>query len=117
MTFLDWWVPPTPLDAGETERFTILANRSSANATAGGTLVATDRRLMFRPSRIDRAFGGKVWSVPFARITEYGKRARTWHPFNGGLRTRLRVVTDDQAEHLFVVNGLDDVIAKLQALR
>jgi len=117
MSFIDWWVPDTPLEDGETERTSLLANHSRGGIAVGGKLVITNRRLVFRPGRVDRKLGAKVWSVPLAHITEIGKRKRTWNPFDGGLRTRLRIVTHDGAEHLFVVNGLDDVIATLQQLR
>jgi hypothetical protein len=117
MSFIDWWVPPTPLEPGETEVLAILANKCDAWRAVGGKLVATERRVIFRPGRVDRALGSREWSVPHTRIAEIGSSPRTWNPFNGGLRTRLRLVTDDRAEHLFVVNRLDEQIARLQQLR
>lgn len=117
MSVVAWWVPDTPLEPGEIERHALLANHSVDWRAVGGKLVITDRRLIFRPNRVDRRLGGEVWTVPLGHIADVGARQRTWHPFNGGLRKRLRIVTTDGAEHLFVVNGLDGVIAKIQALR
>ncbi|MBK9034709.1 MAG: hypothetical protein IPL61_26160 [Myxococcales bacterium] len=117
MGFTDWWIPGAELEAGEVVSATWLANHSSANSSAGGKLELTDRRLRFRPSRVDRALGSRVWSVPFAALTEVGRAPRTWHPFNGGLRTRLRLATTDGAVHLFVVNGLARVIAAIDDAR
>jgi hypothetical protein len=117
MSFEDWWVPKAELDAsaGETSVASWLANHTDSPwTTIGGKLELTDRRLIFRPGRADRALGSKIWSVPLAAITEVGRHARTWNPFDGGLRTRLRVVTRDGKTHLFVVNGLDAVIAKIR---
>ncbi len=117
MAFVDWWVPQTPLEAGEVEHLAILANHSVGWRAIGGKLVATDGRLMFRPNRVDRGLGGKVWTAPLAQIVGLGKKPRTYHPFNGGLRTRLSVVTSDAVEHLFVINRLDEHLARLHALR
>lgn len=114
---MSWWVPDTPLEPGEVERHAVLANHSVGWRAVGGKLVVTDRRLVFRPNRVDRELGGGLWSVPLGQIVEIGRRRPTFHPFNGGLRSRLRIVTADGAEHLFVVNRLDREIETLQALR
>ena len=117
MGFTAWWIPAAELEAGEAVQATWLANHSSAHSSAGGKLELTDRRLRFRPSLVDRALGSRVWSVLFAALAEVGRAPRTWHPFNGGLRTRLRLVTTDGAVHLFVVNGLAEVVAAIDAAR
>ncbi len=117
MAFLDWWVPHVPLEPGEVEQLALLANHSVGWRAVGGKLVVTDRRLVFRPNRVDRGLGGKVWTAPLGAILEVGRKPPTFGLFNGGLRSRLRIVTSDGAEHLFVVDGLAAQIARIQALR
>lgn len=118
MSLEDWWVPKAELEAGETSTATWMANFTASSWSAvGGKLELTDRRLIFRPGRVDRALGSKAWSVPLTAVTELGRVKRTWNPWNGGLRTRLRVTTRDGAAHLFVVNGLDRVIAAIEQAR
>jgi hypothetical protein len=72
--------------------------------------------LLFQPNVVDRAIGPRAWQVPFTDVREVTRRARTWNPFDGGLRTRLCIVTSDGAEHLFVVNRLPSVLDQIQAL-
>jgi hypothetical protein len=116
MAVLDWWVPREEL-GDETEQWSVRANHSvSAWRAVGGRLVATDERLVFYPNRVDRKLAGRVWSVPFKSVTSVGKKPPTGGLFNGGLRSRLRLVTDDGVEHLFVVNGLGRIIEQTDAL-
>jgi hypothetical protein len=119
MGFLDWWVPDDEaarLVPGEREVVRTLANQTvSAWRAIGGELVVTDRRVMFRPNRVDAALGGRVWVVPLAEVVDVGKKRPNLAPFSGGLRSRLRLRTRDGAEHLFVVNRLDDVVARIVA--
>ncbi|HTE49654.1 MAG TPA: hypothetical protein VK698_02190 [Kofleriaceae bacterium] len=117
MAFLDWWVPEESSPSGEVERLTALANFSvSAWRAVGGRLIATDRTLLFRPTRLERKLGQRVWRAPLSSIRAVGKKPPTGGLFNGGLRTRLRVVTQDDVEHLFVVNKLDALVTQLDAL-
>ena len=117
MSFTDWWVPVEPLPDSEPERLSALANLTVSTWRAvGGRLIATDARLVFWPNRVDAALGGRAWQVRFADVREVGRRAPTWNPLDGGLRSRLRIVTRDGAEHLFVVNGLARVIEQIGAL-
>ena len=116
MTFADWWIPNDGLVIGP-ERWSALANHTvSPRRAVGGKLVANDLQLVFLPNRVDRTMGGQVWRVPLVSITSVGTRSRTGNPFNGGLRRRLRLVTSDGAEHLFVVNRLSRAVEELQAL-
>jgi len=118
MGFVDWWIPKADLEAGETTRTTWLANHALTRLmTVGGKLELTDRRLVFRPGRVDRRLGARVWSVPLDAIIEVGRAPRTWNPLDGGLRVRLRVATRDGASYLFVVNRLDAVIQEIEAAR
>ncbi|MCA9678402.1 MAG: hypothetical protein KC464_25475 [Myxococcales bacterium] len=118
MGFDAWWVPDVPLDDGEQVALEILANHTVSRWRAvGGKLALTDRRLRFRPNRVDRSLGGEVWSVPLDQIADVGRQPRTWNLFDGGLRTRLRVTTRDGAAHLFVVNRLGRVVDAIAAAR
>ena len=112
-----WWIPDEPLEEGETEIFSVLANHSlSAWRAVGGKLIATDQRLLFRPNVFDQLLGGRIWSVPIGSIVLVGRKRPTGGLFNGGLRTRLRIDTDDGRTHLFVVVGLRRVIQELTQL-
>ena len=116
MSFAKWWVPAAELDDGESEIWSVLANHSvSAWRAVGGKLVATQSRLVFTPNRIDRALKGRVWAVPLDSIKAVDRKGPTGGLFNGGLRSRMRIVTNDGTEHLFVVNKLNDIISKTEA--
>jgi hypothetical protein len=118
MAFLDWWLPEEPLQIGEEERSGYLANHSvSAWRAVGGKLIATNRRLMFRPNRIDRSLGGKLWTVYFHDVAAVGKIGPTFGLFNGGMVSRLEIRTNDGSSHRFVVSNLDSVVAELERLR
>ncbi len=116
MAFLDWWVPEVALEPGEAERWSALANQKRGWRAIGGILSATERRVIFRPNRVDRRFGGTVWTVPLTEVAAIGRRGPTFHPFDGGLRSRLQIMTRDGAEHLFVINKLAAQIAVLRGL-
>jgi hypothetical protein len=52
--------------------------------------------------------------VALVEIVEVGVEPRSGNLFDGGLRSRLRVVLADGQRHLFVVNGVRKVVAELQ---
>jgi hypothetical protein len=111
-----WWIPDDGTGAAPAAAW--LANYKVGRfRAAGGKLELYAGALRFRPNRVDRALGSRLWSVPLAAVTEVGAAPRTWNLFDGGLRVRLRVVTRDGGEHLFVVNGLRAVIAAIDAAR
>ncbi|MGO8999661.1 MAG: hypothetical protein ACLQVI_40570 [Polyangiaceae bacterium] len=60
--------------------------------------------------------GGRAWAAPLDQIESLGTRAPTFHPFNGGMRTRLKVTTRDGGEHLFVVGAPARVADELRSL-
>jgi len=92
------------------------ANRTQSVLRAvGGKLVLEDDRLEFHPHGFDRALSGKGWSAPLASIRLVGSEPRGLNPFNGALRERLRVETDDGSVELFVVNGLAEVVERIEA--
>ena len=116
MTFQDWWVPSGAMEPGELEQQTWFANHSVGSRAVGGKLVATNRRLLFTPNVVDAKLGGRAWAVPLDQVEALGTRPPTFHPFNGGLRTRLRVTTRDGGEHLFVVSSPKQVAEHLRRL-
>lgn len=116
MGFEEWWVPSGALADGERELRSWLANHSVGWRAVGGKLVATDRRLIFSPNIMDARMGGRTWSLPLEQMAQLGTRSPTFHPFNGGMMTRLKITTRDGGEHLFVVSNPEGVAAELHAL-
>lgn len=107
-------VPEELLQQGETELWSVPANRSLARRAVGGALTATNQRLMFRPHRFDRATGAGVWSIALDEIAAVGVEPRTWNPLDGGLRKRLRVELPGGAAELFVVSRLPHIRGQLE---
>jgi hypothetical protein len=62
---------------------------------------------------MEAKLGGRAWSVRFADISAVGACAVTFNLFNGGIRRRLEVATRDGGIHRFVVDRLDEVIARI----
>jgi hypothetical protein len=118
MSWLSSWlsVPEERLEPGERIHWAIPANRSVSWRAVGGRLSATDRRLIFRPHRFDRKTGAGVFEAPLSAIEAVGIQPRTWGPFNGGLVRRLRLRLAGGETECFVVSGLEEVIARLEAL-
>jgi hypothetical protein len=112
-----WWIARRELEPGESPIAAWNANRFQGSRAVGGKLFLTQRRLLFTPHRIDTLLRGQPWE---ARLDEpatagiepraSGKKAG----FGGGLRKRLRIRSAGGAEELFVVNKLDEVLARIQ---
>lgn len=83
--------------------------------TVGGTLFLTNARLRFVPNKVNLRKRSPV-SVELADITSVGKQDRTWQPYNGGFRIRLRVELRNAPPLLFIVKPLDEAIRRLKAL-
>jgi GRAM domain len=116
-TFGSWWLAKHEALEGETLAFSLTANRSqSQNRAVGGMLFVTNKRLLFSPHLIDAASGGMKLQIPLKDISSIDKQAAGGDTFGGGLRARLAIKHGDVTE-LFVVNKLEEVIAKLQAHR
>lgn len=109
-----WFTTPA-LDAGETVKWRKAANRDQNGRAVGGRLFLTEKRLLFRPNRIDSISGGKAWTCELSQIGAVGASPRDGHPFSGGLRPRLRVEMKDAEVERFTVNDLEDVIHYLEA--
>jgi hypothetical protein len=111
-----WWLKSVEAQPGEQVVWSKGANRIQPSGRAvGGKLFLTDRRLVFCPHWVDGATGGKTRDMPLADVAAAGTVPKGGT--RGGLRERLRIELTDGAEELFVVNGLADVVSRLEAAR
>lgn len=96
-----------------------LANHTQGWRAVGGRLTAAEGRLTFAPNAFDALLGGRPVDLPLEGLTFARSPAefRVGNLFSGGLRARLAVTTPDGVTELFVVNGLDQVIRDLEAMR
>jgi len=111
------WVKGLSLEPGERVVWEKLANRQQSELRAvGGCLSATTTRFVFQPNRVDALTKGRPWSVGYSDVTEIGVQERENDlPIAGRaakLRRRLRIGTRSGVE-LFVVNGVEEVVARL----
>jgi hypothetical protein len=95
----------SPMD-GETWR--VRANMAQYGRAVGGRLTVGGGVLRFTPNRLDRATGGDGHEWDLRTLTAVERAARTWHPFDGGVRRRLRLRFADGREALFVVTKVRD---------
>jgi hypothetical protein len=89
------------------------ANRAQGRRAVPGQLEFTRRRVWFTPHRADPR---REWTAELREIRSVDKAPRTYGPFNGGLRQRLRLTMADGSSEIFVVLGLDQAIADIQPL-
>jgi hypothetical protein len=113
------WVAEPQLQPGEHIVWRRNANHErTALRQIGGRLFLTDRRLLFVPSRFDRASGGAGWECRLEDISDVGvEPAQAAVPFFGRaarLRRRLRLTKQDGSIDLFVVNGVLDAVDTLR---
>jgi hypothetical protein len=119
----NWIDMPGPSDLslrdGESVAETWLCNHAANRRIArGGRLYLTDRRLAFRPHALDTRLGANsldIWRGDIQRVTvEPGDSLRTviTRPLDsllaGGLRSRLRVETEQRTER-FMMSDPDAV--------
>lgn len=115
MKFGSWWLTKIEALEGETEIFSVLANRTqSTNRAVGGKLFVTNRRLLFAPHLFDAVLGGETRAILLSEIAAVSKQEAAGDTFGGGLRSRLRIDLKSGAE-FFIVNKLDQLIEKLQS--
>lgn len=106
--------PKPNLSTSENILFSVMANRTqSAQRAVGGKLFVTNKRILFIPHRFDSLFGGKELSLNISEIDTIEKEEAGADVLGGGLRDRLKIVTSNKKNELFVVNNLDDTIKKL----
>ena len=107
------------LETGEAVVLSIAANHSVGATTRGGKLWLTNKRLVFAPHALDRGLGASSVSIPLSQIKDVGKEAAGCSPlkiFSGGIRSRLRIETVEGKVYLFVVNGLERVVAQIRVV-
>ena len=100
------WGRGPALDSGEHLQWRAAANRrEGARRVAAGWLFITDRRVIFRASRLDRLFGREdyVRLRDTVDTSEVARRDLSDEPFAGGLRRRLALRMTDGSLELFVV--------------
>ena len=99
-----------PLDPDEQVIWSQRANHSAGRRAVGGKLYLTDRRLLFKPN-VGRS---KEWSASRTEVTGFGVQPRGGaNPFDGSLRSRLRVELRQEEPQLFVVSKLDQAVRDL----
>jgi hypothetical protein len=90
-------------------------NHSVGRRAVGGKLYLNDRRLLFRPHVFERRlFFGREWSAQRAELAGFFLQPRSGgNPFDGPLRSRLRVALRQGRLQLFVVPKPDLVAREL----
>ena len=114
MPLLFW--PDPPLEEGEFVKLGIRGNWSRKGFARGGTLVLTDRRLIFTPNSLEVSTGLKVAAWAASTIETVDVAPRGWHPFSGSLRRRLRIGLRGGSPEFFVVADVHRVAQKITAL-
>ena len=107
------WPPPTLLPR---ERVLLeeRANWSRRGVARGGTLLATERRLLFVPNSVEASIGLTEASWDRSEVASVAVVRRGWSPLSGALRQRLGVTLSDGTEIFFVVG---DPARTAEALR
>lgn len=80
----------------------------------GGRIEVGSDSLDFVPHLVDRTTGGRGLSVPLASVASVEETARSWRPASFSPRRCLLVRTDDGREAKFLVNGLRDLVERLE---
>lgn len=102
---LDW--PKPELEAGERVLLEERANWSRRGVARGGTLVVTERRVVFQPNRMEVSIGLRPATWDRTDIKKIDVAPRGWNPISGALRHRLRIKFNDGTQALFVVPDPD----------
>lgn len=109
-----WWLKSHDALSGEEVGWSCFANRTQNSSRAvGGKLFVTSHRILFSPHWLDAVLGGEIWAVNLHEVTSVGVQPKGGDTFGGGLRDRLRVLSAGETD-LFVVNGLDALVERLQ---
>jgi hypothetical protein len=89
--------------------WSIPANMTQGSRAVGGHLRIDGTVLRFHPHGLERLFRSAEFVRELQHLALVDIAPQTYHPFNGGLRKRLRVQFTDGTEALFVVNRPADV--------
>jgi hypothetical protein len=100
---------------GETVRYTYAANRANSWRSIGGRLSVTDKRMVFRPHRVDALFHAQPWSCRLQDVASVNVAAKQLNAKEMGVRNRLQITLQDGHQEKFLVRDLDQVIVDLQA--
>jgi hypothetical protein len=103
------------LDADERCEWIAGALRTIGPTSAAGKLCLSSKRILFVPNRYGNLKQRSVWSIGRGEILAIDVAGRTWQPYNGGLRRRLRVTSRAGDEELFGVNKVDAVVRELRS--
>ncbi len=99
------------------EPFEKRANMTTGSIARGGKLAFDGERLSFGNHGIDRALSGDAeWSATLAEVERADVAKGSLSPkemFSGGVRARLRIVTRDGEERLFVVSGAKELAEQI----
>ena len=113
---MGWWVAKPYPPGNEVWVWQCAANRAQGDIRqVGGRLFLSDQRLVFQPNRFDAATHGEPWAVSRDQVAELSVTARQFSLNPAYWRNRLRVSQLDGEVDVFVVNHLDDVLARLRA--
>jgi hypothetical protein len=99
---------------GEVVLWKANANSLQGRRALGGRLYLTNERLLFNPHFVDAMTGGRQWSVDCSEISAVGREERDPHRPVASVRAVLRIEMSDGKEERFVVNRLDEVVARLR---
>jgi hypothetical protein len=89
--------------------WSVPANMTQGSRAVGGKLRLDGTTLLFQPHALERMLRGATFARELVHVTGIDIAPQTGHPFNGGLRKRLRLQFADGTEALFVVNRPTDV--------
>jgi len=99
------------------EPFEKRANMTTGSIARGGKLVFDGEHLRFGNHGLDRAITGDAdWSTTLSEIERADLAKGSLSPremFSGGVRSRLRIVTRDGQERLFVVSGAKELAEEI----
>lgn len=101
------------LEPGEELIWERPANMAWRRGAVTGYLLLTERRVVFEPHRVEVLKGLKRWSAPLARIAAVGTQPRSYNPFTGSLRPRLRLDMEDGSAEIFLVNDLASAVGDI----
>jgi hypothetical protein len=80
----------------------------------GGKIEVRSGTLEFVPHVFDRTTGGRSWTAALESVVSVEETARSWRASSFSPRRCLLIRTDDGREAKFLVNGLRDLVERLE---